>query len=173
MNDYVAAILFFLPAGLANMTPPIMNKIPIINTWKTPMDFGKKWGGKRIFGDNKTWRGILSGVIVGGITAVVVSRLNANTVVTVAPLWMGMLLGFGALAGDAVESFIKRRSNLGPGESWFPLDQIDYIIGGLLIAVPFVQLPFWAMLTILVVFFSLHIVTTYLGYLLRIRDRPI
>lgn len=173
MNDYIAAILFFLPAGLANMTPIIANKIPRLNEWKTPIDFGKSWRGKRIFGDHKTWRGLISGMVIGGITAIIVSKLNTNTVVTIEPLWMGLLLGFGALGGDAVESFLKRRINLKPGQSWFPFDQIDYIIGGLLVASPFVALPLWVISTILVVYLSLHLVTTYLGYLIKLRDRPI
>lgn len=173
MNDYIAAVLFFLPAGLANMTPPIANKIPTLNKWKTPLDFGKKWHGKRILGDNKTWRGVVCATLVGGVTAMVVGKLNANTVVTIHPFVVGCLLGFGALAGDALESFIKRRMGMQPGKLWFPFDQIDYILSGLIVAVLIVELPVWAALTILVVYFGLHIVTTYLGYLLKFRDHPI
>ncbi|HUP26691.1 MAG TPA: CDP-archaeol synthase [Candidatus Limnocylindrales bacterium] len=173
MNDYIAALLFFLPAGLANMTPPIVNKIPGINKWKTPLDLGKTWRGKRLLGDNKTWRGLITATIVGGITAVVVSKLNINTVVTVPPFIMGCLLGFSALVGDAAESFIKRQKGFKPGQSWFPFDQIDYIVSGLLIAKLFVPLPLWAIIINLVAYFGLHIVATYVGYLLKIRDQPI
>lgn len=173
MNDYVAALLFFLPAGVANMTPPIVNKIPGLNKWITPLDFGKSWRGKRLFGDNKTWRGLLSGMATAALTALLVSKLNANTVVTIAPIWMGALLGFGALAGDALESFIKRRIELRPGQSWFPFDQIDYILGGLLMSLPFVRLPIWVVITIVVVYFGLHLMGAYLGFLLKLKEHPV
>lgn len=173
MNDYLAALLFFLPAGLANMTPPIANKIPVLNRWKTPLDFGKTWRGKRLLGDNKTWRGVVSGAVVGAVTAVIISKLNANTVVTLAPFLVGSLLGFGALAGDAIESFFKRQCGFKPGQPWFPFDQLDYIIGGLLITVPFVRLQWWTIVTIFVVYFGLHLLTAYLGYLLKLKDSPI
>ena len=173
MNDYIAALLFFLPAGLANMTPPIANKVPALNKWKTPLDFGKTWRGKRLLGDNKTWRGLVSGTVVGAVSAVIISKLNANTVVTIAPLYAGMLLGFGALAGDAVESFFKRRLGFKPGQPWFPFDQIDYILGALLVILPFVSLPLWSVATIVVVYFGLHLLTAYLGYLLNFKDGPI
>ncbi len=173
MNDYIAALLFFLPAGLANMTPPLANKIPILNQWKTPLDFGKTWRGKRLFGNNKTWRGLVSGTIVGGVTAMIISKLNTNTVVTLAPFLVGSLLGLGALMGDAVESFFKRQRGFKPGQSWFPFDQIDYILGGLLIIAPVIRLPLWAGFTIAIVYFGLHLLTAYLGYLLKLKDSPI
>lgn len=173
MNDYIAAMLFFLPAGLANMTPPLANKIPWLNRWTAPMDFGKTWHGRRLLGDHKTWRGLVSGTIVGGISAIIISQLNANTVVTISPFFAGILLGFGALAGDAMKSFFKRRRGAAPGKPWFPFDQIDYIIGALVLILPFVPLPFWVILTIFVAYFSLHLITAYLGYLLKLKDSPI
>lgn len=173
MNDYLAAVLFFLPAGVSNMAPVLANRLPIIKNWNTPVDFGAKLAGERLLGDNKRWRGIVSGALLGGVTAVIVSKLNANTIVTIAPFWAGVLLGFGALVGDAVESFFKRRAGIKPGNSWFPFDQTDYIIGGLLTIYPFVQLPGWVILTILVVYFGLHVVFAYVGYLLGLKDKPI
>lgn len=173
MNDYVAAILFFLPAGVSNMSPVIANKLPLINKWNTPVDFGTTIDGKRMLGDNKRWRGIVLGTLMGGVTAVAVSKLNANTIVTIAPFWAGVLLGFGALAGDAIESFFKRRIGITPGSSWFPFDQTDYIIGALLAIYPFVQLPLWVITTVFIVYFGLHLLVAYVAYLLKLKDKPI
>ena len=172
-NDYIAAILFFLPAGLSNMSPVLANKVPGLREWKTPIDFGRHFRGKRILGDNKTWRGLLTGTVVGGITAVIVSRLNANTVVTIVPFWTGILLGFGALAGDSIESFFKRQVGVKPGDSWFPFDQLDYIIGGLLAILPLVALPMWVITTILTVYFVLHLLVAYLAYRVGLKSKPI
>lgn len=173
MNDYVAAVLFFLPAGLSNLIPVLANHVPGLQRWTTPLDFGKTWRGRRLLGDNKTWRGLVCGTLTGGLTAVIVSRLNANTVVTIAPFWIGCLLGFGALLGDAIESYFKRLRGLHPGASWFPFDQLDFIIGGLLLVYPFVRLPVWAMVTILIAYFLLHLLLSYIGYVLRLKRTPI
>lgn len=173
MNDYIAALLFFLPAGVANMTPVIINKIPVINKWDTPMDFGRSWHGKRILGDNKRLRGLALGTLMGGITAVLVAKINANTVVTIDPFWVGVLLGLGALLGDALESFLKRQNGIAPGKSWFPFDQADYILGGLVLIYPFVHLPYWAYITVFIVYFGLHLLVVYAGYKVGIRKYPI
>lgn len=173
MNDYIAAVLFFLPAGIANIGPVIVNRIPLLNKWNTPLDFGKSLMGHRIFGNNKTWRGLVFGTLVGGISAVVISKLNANTIVTIIPFWAGALLGFGALLGDAIESFFKRQARIPSGESWFPFDQLDYIFGALVVIYPFVQIPFWAITTIFAVYFVLHLLVSYLGYKLGLKNRPI
>lgn len=155
------------------MSPVLANQLPGMKNWNTPMDFGASWRGKRIFGDNKRWRGVVLGTILGGFTAVVVSKLNVNTVVTIAPFWAGTVLGFGALAGDAVESFFKRRIGLKPGESWFAFDQTDYIIGGLLAISPFVDLPIWVVITIFIVYFGLHLVFAYIGFRLGLKSQPL
>ncbi|MEO8863341.1 MAG: CDP-archaeol synthase [Candidatus Saccharimonadales bacterium] len=173
MNNYWAAILFFLPAGIANMAPVLAKKVPFVNKIDWPMDLNLKWRGKRLLGKNKTWRGLLAGVLLGGITAVVVAKLNHDVVVNIAPFWVGCLLGFGALIGDAIESFFKRQLDVKPGHSWFPFDQTDYIIGGLIIIMPFVDLPLWASITILVTYFGMHIIVAYIGFLLGLKDKPI
>ena len=40
-------------------------------------------------------------------------------------------ISFGALIGDIIESFFKRRIGKGRGEDWIPFDQIDFILGAL------------------------------------------
>lgn len=172
-HNYIAAILFFLPAGVANAIPPIANKIPIWNRWKTPVDFGKSWRGVRLTGDNKTWRGILSGTLVAGLVAVGISRLVPETIINDQVFVTGMLLGCGALVGDSIESFIKRRHGIKPGQTWLPWDQIDYIIGALAFVLPVAPLPFWAIAIIIVVYFPGHFLFSYIGYKLHLKSTPI
>lgn len=182
MEFVLFALWFFLPAGMANMAPIFANKIPGLNQWNTPMDFGKSLRGKRIFGDNKTWRGLFSGALVGGLTGLLVHALRPGVieqfrVVSFIPAMdafvIGLLLGVGALVGDAVESFFKRQLDIKPGHSWFPFDQTDYIIGGLLLSAIVVHLPWFYYPIILVIWFGVHLIFTYIGYLLKLRDRPI
>ncbi len=175
MNSWFNAFLFFLPAGMANVTPVLASKIPVLKRWNAPLDFGKSYHGKRIFGDHKTWRGLLSGVIVAGLVAAAEADL-AYYVLNEDRLWFilaGMLMGFGALMGDAIKSFFKRRVGIAPGQSWFPFDQTDYIIGGLLAVSPFIQWYPALIGQVLIIYFGLHLITNYIAFRLGIRDQPI
>lgn len=172
-NNYFAAIMFFLPAGLANAAPVVANKIPIINQWKKPVDFGLSWKGKRLTGDNKTWRGVFVGSVLAMVSSVIISKLVPETIVNNSVPLTGFLLGFGALMGDFVESFIKRQMNIKPGSSWFPWDQLDYIIGALAITHWIAPLPVWTVTTIVVFYFLLHLVASYIGYKLKLKPTPI
>jgi CDP-2,3-bis-(O-geranylgeranyl)-sn-glycerol synthase len=175
MNTFWTALLFFLPGGLANMAPVFSNKIPGLNKWKTPLDFGKSFRDKRIFGDNKTWRGLMSGILLGGIVATFESAW-AQHALGHDQAWFivaGLLMGFGALAGDAVESFFKRQIGIKPGHSWFPFDQTDFIIGGLLAVTFLVHLNAGLIIRIFVVYFGLHLTSSYIGYKLKLKDKPI
>jgi CDP-2,3-bis-(O-geranylgeranyl)-sn-glycerol synthase len=181
-SDIMFALWFFLPAGIANASPVIAKHIPILNKWKTPLDFGKSYRKERIFGNNKTWRGLFVGTLAGGVTGSIIYFFYPESItyvsVSVFPEYLDMFvvgasLGAGALIGDAIESFFKRRSGVKPGESWFPFDQIDYIIGGLVFSTPFVILSFKMNLLILVTWFFAHIIVSYIAYLLKLKDKPI
>jgi CDP-2,3-bis-(O-geranylgeranyl)-sn-glycerol synthase len=159
------ALLFFLPAGVANMTPIIASRLPFLQAWNAPLDFGKTWRGKRIFGANKTWRGLIVGTLAGTVLGVAMFGAAG------API--SFAISFGALAGDAIESFFKRQRGINSGVPWFPFDQTDYIIGGLLCTLPFGILPLWTVVWVFVLYFGLHLVSSYLGYLMGFKERPI
>lgn len=169
----VETFFFFLPAGIANMMPVLVSKVPFLNV---PMDFGYSFRGKRIFGDHKTWRGLVFGVIAGGLSAVPILGAIAFlfgdlTLSVVAQTFkIGAILGAGALFGDAVKSLFKRQMNIKPGGSWVPFDQIDWILGAL-IAVHFLvkPLPVQTWITALLLFGLLHPVINLAGYFLRVK----
>ncbi len=174
MDFLLQAFLFFMPAGVANFSPMFASRIPYLHKLNAPMDFGKSYRGKRIFGANKTWRGFISGALMGGATSLLVSYLfvpnSSNAWYT---FLIGVVLGVGALTGDAVESFFKRQRSIAPSKSWFPFDQIDYIIGGLLFVYPLAPIPFILMGGILILYFGLHLLFSYLAYLIGFKKSPI
>ena len=148
----------------------------MLRDWKTPMDFGKSWRGVRIFGDNKTFRGLASGTAAGALTALAIGVFTnpaANLEIHATFVFAGALMGAGALLGDAVESFLKRRAHVEPGNPWFPFDQIDYIIGGLVVIYPVYTPSLKLILTIFVLYFGLHLAVSYLGFLLGFKEKPI
>jgi len=173
MHSWIVALLFFLPAGVANATPVLANRIPLVNKWTTPMDFGLTWRHKRLLGSNKTWRGVFTGTILAGITGWLLFPLTGSGQSRPTVFGLSLLMGFGALLGDALESFIKRQRGVPAGHSWFPFDQIDYIIGGLIIISPFANISVAMMAVILVTFFVLHLLVAYVAYLTGLKDRPI
>lgn len=174
MDFLLAAFLFFLPAGIANISPLFANLIPWIRSFTVPMDFGKSYKGKRIFGENKTWRGFLFGTLMGGVTSLLISYfLIPNSSDAWYTFLVGAALGAGALTGDAVESFFKRQRGVAPGNSWFPFDQVDYIIGGLVFVYPLTMIPLILMAGILILYFGLHLLFSYIGFLVGFKSSPI
>jgi len=155
-------LVFYLmiPAYLANMAPALIGRyFPRI-----PMDFGLSLGKVRIFGDNKTWAGFVSGVVVAVIVGFILSKIYWPFDFS-AVYWSG-LVGLGAMAGDAVKSFFKRRVNIKPGQSWIPFDQVDFTIGALILG-SFVFFPGWLYAILVVVISAVgHILINHLGYYL-------
>ena len=68
-RDIFFVIWFFLPAGLGNIAPIFAAKLPWLKTYAFPLDGYAMFRGKRLLGDHKTVRGLLSGLLTGMATA--------------------------------------------------------------------------------------------------------
>ncbi len=137
----VQAIWLILPAYAANGAAVLVGG-------GKPIDFGRKWkDGRRILGDGKTWRGLFYGSLVGSIVGF--SQAFAGKYIEMEglnilnldyfegfPLMIPLVLSlcFGALLGDIVESFFKRRMGKERGEDWIPFDQLDFLLGALFLS---------------------------------------
>jgi CDP-diglyceride synthetase len=184
LHDILFALWFFLPAGIANVTPILVAPIPGLKKLNAPIDCGLLYRGKRVLGAHKTWRGLVSGVLMAVVTLwlqqlavthyhwakMLTSEVNYTYLPTVA---LGALFGLGALGGDAIESFFKRQRGTAPGHGWFPWDQLDYIIGASLASLPFVALSLLQYGLLIVLWLLVHLVASYIGYLLHLKERPI
>ncbi|MFM6980060.1 MAG: CDP-archaeol synthase [Micrococcales bacterium] len=76
--------------------------------------------GRNVFGDNKTWRGVLIYAVVGtSITWVLhLSGSNwAHPIYQSNPWVLGLSMSACYVAGELINSFIKRRLGLRPGQS--------------------------------------------------------
>ena len=141
--DYTVIIQAFwiaIPIYIANASAVIVGG-------GTPIDSGKSWkDGRRILGDGKTWRGLFAGAFLGMTAgfglAVAASYLSTSeysflrlTNFEGFPLMIPILfsLCFGALLGDIIESFFKRRIGKDRGQDWIPFDQLDFIVGALIL----------------------------------------
>ena len=132
----VQALWIIFPAYVANGSAVLVGG-------GKPVDLGKNWkDGKRLLGDGKTWRGLFVGTFVGmtcgfGLSVAAkylelygYSYLGLNDFLGF-PLMIPIVFSvcFGALFGDMVESFFKRRVGKKRGENWIPFDQIDFLLG--------------------------------------------
>jgi len=155
-----------LPAYLANMAPVIVKKsykklsIPV-NT--------------KIFGKNKTYRGLIFGIlfaiIIAFIQYLVYPQLKDLSFLDYSNWFkIGFLMGFGAVFGDIIESLVKRRLKYKPGQPFVPLDQLDFVLGSLLfislIFIPTIKM----IITIIIVSFILHVLVNHSAYYLKIRN---
>ncbi|MBD3363536.1 CDP-archaeol synthase [Candidatus Dojkabacteria bacterium] len=183
LNDILFALWFFIPAGIANSVPVFVAKLPLLKKFNYPIDFGKKWRGIRVFGDHKTIRGFVTGISMAIITVFIEKAIYAKYAgqmefividyENISAVILGFCLGFGALIGDAVKSFFKRRQSIKPGEAWIPFDQLDYIIGGILLSLLYIRLSISIYLLIAILYFVMHPISTVIGYLLGLKKKPI
>jgi CDP-2,3-bis-(O-geranylgeranyl)-sn-glycerol synthase len=184
LNDILFALWFFLPAGIANMVPIFVARIPQLQKYDAPMDLGRTYRGKRIFGPHKTWRGLIAGIIAGTLTLALQQYLFSESAwirsfagqvdyPSLPTLVMGPLFAIGALGGDAIESFFKRQRGIPAGHGWFPFDQIDFIIGGAIATMPFVSLTLLQYAWLTGLWLVVHVISTVTGYFLHLKDKPI
>lgn len=162
----LAALWLFLPAGVANMSPVLVARYfrRLHPVWE------------RALGSHKTWEGFVVGAAAGLLMFQVqvalspyTGQLNALDYGAASPL-LGLALAGGALFGDLAKSFLKRRVGIEPGKPWIPFDQLDYVVGGLLLALPLVQLPLLAILAIVLVYGLGSVAVNQVAFLLGLRS---
>lgn len=157
-------LYFALPVYMANMAPVFFVKVNFLN-----YQISRKY-----FGEHKTYRGFFFGIIFAMITAFLqyllypyfknISILNYDNF-----LLIGFLMGFGALFGDLIRSFFKRRIGIKPSGKWIPFDQLDFIAGGLLFISIYYFPGFKIIVFLLIITPFLHIIVTHIGYYLGVR----
>jgi CDP-2,3-bis-(O-geranylgeranyl)-sn-glycerol synthase len=169
------SIYVMMPAYFANMAPVIVKKW--FKRLAIPIDFNKKINKKPIFGKNKTFRGLIFAIIFAIIIAFIqklLFNINAFQAISINDYsnWIlfGFLMGFGAIFGDLVESFVKRRLNFESGKPFIPFDQIDFILGALLFASFIVDFDLIMIIIILLVSIILHILVNHFAYYTKIRN---
>ncbi len=156
-----------------------------------PVDMGKNArDGKRLLGDGKTWRGWAGGTISGTTLGLII--IGLASVVGASQAWtFGQfpqslfrvaLLAFGAMLGDMLGSYFKRRMGRERGAKTPILDQYDFLLGSwLLICIfdmgwfldSFVHGQGWiSFLSVIVITPLLHRGVNVLGFRMGHKDVP-
>ena len=162
----------------------VPNNVAVLAGGGRPIDAGHTWGGRRILGDGKTWRGTLVGVLAGVALA---AALNAvQPAVTDAlgvplplfPVAAMLALPAGGMLGDILASFVKRRTGRERGAAFPVLDQLDFAV--LALALAALAAPAWfadtftlgVLLVVLVLTPILHVLTNVVAYWLDLKEEP-
>jgi CDP-2,3-bis-(O-geranylgeranyl)-sn-glycerol synthase len=133
-------------AGVWLMLPALIpNSAAVLFGGGRPMDLGRSWKGKRILGDGKTWRGFFGGALTG--TAFGVIEIGIAQWLGTEGSWgfgdwpwslcVVLSLSFGAMIGDSVGSFVKRRLDIGRGAKAPVLDQYNFVVGAIVLVLIF------------------------------------
>ncbi len=154
-------IAYILPAWVANGTPVIFGA-------GKPIDGGRKFRGRPIFGKNKTRRGLVTGIIGGAIIGLVESSFLGAYM-----LPLGVVLAVGTLLGDLLGSFIKRRLGQEEGRNFAIPDAYLFLVVALAMAFPLGHRPtVWGLLVIVVLTGILHRATNIMAHKTRIKKVP-
>jgi len=158
----IEALKFIFPAYCANA-------MPVIAGGGSSIDFGRKFfDGRPLFGKNKTFRGFLFGLAIGSTVGL------AETVLFEYPFLLGLLTSLGALLGDLIGAFLKRRLGLAPGDMLPVVDQVDFVVGAVLVSLPVYGyvLRMEIILAVLVITPPIHLLTNFVAYKLGLKNNP-
>jgi len=165
----ITAIYFYLPAYIANMCPVLAGKA------KMPLGMSIH---KKAFGKNKTWRGFYTAYI-GALLILALQLYFQRKGLFIEYLLLdyeniniffyAFLFGIGALTGDLIKSFFKRRLGIKSGAPFIPFDQIDFVLISSLFIWPSFPIPWQIFIIALIVTPFLHFLTNVLAYFLGLK----
>jgi hypothetical protein len=179
------ALYLFSPLLVASPLSAVVLRFDLWSRLKRPIDGELIFYGQRLFGDSKTWRGIVVAVI-GCIATVCIQKyllhgrpesLAVLDYRETNPFTFGATMGATAMVGELPNSFAKRRLRIAPGKTirgplaalFYIWDQVD------LLTTAWPALLFWVhptprvVVMSFVVGFGLHPLVSAIGYLIGAR----
>lgn len=177
------------PLILGGLLQGLVIRYRILTSLAWPLDLGHTFRGKRIFGDNKTFRGLV--VMVAGSTLgmsaqgalfryEIFRRLSLFDYSGIDLTTAGAVLGLGFILAELPNSFIKRRCDIAPGNRGTGLlfwlfamtDQLDSIVGCLIAAAVTFWIPPWpVVLGSLILGILLHMAVNGVFVLIKVKAR--
>jgi len=82
------------------------------------------------------------------------------------------VVSFGALTGDLVHSFVKRRIGLIEGAPLPVADQLDFVVGAVLFSFLVSPPPLLTIFIIFVITPPLHLLANFLAYVAGVKKTP-
>jgi hypothetical protein len=139
------AVYLFAPVLVSAALAGLVLRNDWLHALDRPIDGGRHWRGRRIFGDGKTWRGAVLSIAGSGLVVPLQRALQGHLpralqavdYSTISPVAFGVTLGLGAILGELPNSFIKRRLGIPRGGTakgvlavvFYTWDQLDTLLG--------------------------------------------
>lgn len=158
--DPLRCTLFLIAAFcLAGVVQTAWLRSPWSRPLAIPLDAGRTWRGRRVFGENKTWKGFAVMVPAVGTAFVALAFGLGLGAADARGLWplsltgyflLGCWSGLGYMLLELPNSFVKRQLDILPGSPprqplaraiCFFVDQADSVVGALLALIVFVPVP--------------------------------
>src|SRR5256885_11547875 len=150
----------FLPVGGAWVAHAPVLRWDLLPSLNRPIDGRRTVRGRRLFGDNKTWRGalVMSASVFSATLALHRSawyrQRLPEPLLDVSAALLGALLAFGTVAGELPNSLMKRQLGISPGSqrrsgagiALSLLDQGDFVFAIWLLLAPRWRMPLRQML---------------------------
>src|ERR1700737_548254 len=117
LDPFACAVFLVSAFMLAGLCQAVWLASPVSQRFAIPLDGGRTVRGRRVFGDNKTWRGFVMMVPATGASFAFPAPLLAASPLGRAGLWplspgryalLGLWAGLGFMAGELPNSFLKR-----------------------------------------------------------------
>lgn len=183
----VFVLLAFFISGVLHV---LWLRHPVSAGLNIPLDGGLTFRGKRLFGDNKTVRGLVVIIPATGLSFLSLCLLRPYL-----PAWIsggiwdlppstylvtGLLAGFGFMAGELPNSFIKRQCGVPPGAAprRFSLvvltsitDRIDSLLGVLLMMTLVVPVPWQTWIILVILAPAVHSLFSFWLFRARVKAR--
>lgn len=140
INEWIFFIVPLFLTGLIHHC--LIIKYNIFSYLAQPIDQNLNWRGQKIFGTSKTWRGLITVIILNAIFTSLLA-IFFNWLSPITPFVFGALLGLGYALGELPNSFWKRRLNINSSKTsyqgfkkiFYFLDQADSILGALIMLI--------------------------------------
>ncbi len=176
-----------LPLLGGAITTGLCIKFDLLSNLLYPLDFNLTFRKRRLFGKNKTIRGLVFLPIGTALMFMLQAMVFHNTpslkalelfdYSTVNPLLFGLLFGLAAIVSELPNSFLKRQLDISSGTSgkgfWLPVfyifDQIDILVGIWLVLSLVMPVTIKQVIISIVLVFVIHQVITTIGYFLGMR----
>jgi len=119
-----SALFIVVAMSLAGVAHGLWMRSAVSRRFCIPLDAGRTWGGRRLLGDHKTWRGFIVIVPASGLAFSLLGALSEIAGSEAGRLWglgppgllaLGSWAGFCFMAGELPNSFCKRRRDIAPG----------------------------------------------------------
>ena len=174
-------IAAFVGAGILHV---LWMGSPSSRYFAVPLDFGRTIRGRRLFGDNKTFRGFVVMTPAAAAAFVLLSKVFGGLWPISAPQYaaLGVCSGLGFMLGELPNSFLKRQLGVPPGQAptnptarlvCLLIDRTDSIAGMLVALRLLVPVPWQTWIYVLVSGAGIHGIFSFLLYRLGVKGRAL